>query len=493
MDREPEATSSFLRRVARSGVWNAIGFIASSAGAFIISIAVARTTGPQGFGRFSYLTWLMRIFGTLLAFGIPAALARFIPEALGSGDTARARRIWKLVGATSFLLALVAAAAMAATASSKGATRLVIIAVGVGCGATLLVKVMEGFLQGARRFRQIAIIITIVSAIQSAAIVIAAYMGANPDEMIAIFGASFALSAGVMFFAVQRQTMRWTGEASPAPMRPVIKFALLLGFVTLIDEVVYGRPEIFFLDRFGTDADIGFYNAGLKFASLVIVLPAVVSKSLLPEFSFMRGEGSNDRFEEVFPVLCRLVAFLAVGLAVIGAAFSDLLILAFYGPDFDRAVPTTAVLLAGSMFGGVAGPVAAALFAGSRESMFVKAGLVLVVLNIGLDALLIPVYGLHGAAAATVASQAIGIGIGFFLAMVKAKLPYPMADALKLLGFALIASAVGRLLILPLGGSLITLVLGAAIASAGYLALSSRNGIVTVGQLRDLARRSKPA
>ncbi|MCA1839410.1 MAG: flippase [Actinomycetota bacterium] len=481
---------TFLRRVTRSGLWNVLGFIGASGNAFIIAILVGRTTGPVGLGRFSYYSWLLRIFSTLLIGGLPAALARFIPESLGSSDTSLAAGAWRLVSRIGLIISVVSFIAMATIALLRHDDLLFAVVVGVGAVIGLSLNLMEAFLQGVRRFKDIARIVTIAGFFQVGAIVIAVWLKAGVNTLFMIFVLTNLPAALLLFRVIARSRSDWkTPALSRAFNSKVMKFAGMLTLVALIDEVVYGRPEIFFLDRFNGIAEVGYYNVGLKFASLVVILPAVVSKSLLPEFSFVHGAEDTAKFREVFPILCRLVAYIAAGSAIIGAMFSGLLVTVVYGAAFKPAILPTAVLLGGSLFGGVAGPVAAALFAGSKERFFVQAGLLLVVLNIGLDLYLIPRYGLNGAAAATIASQTVGIGIGFYLSIKKAGLPYPMKDLIKLVAAALVAGAAGRALASFMSG-MPALVIGGMVALLTYMFLADRLRVVTLRQLMDLVRRS---
>lgn len=489
----PESSAAdltFVRRVARSGMWNTLGFLGASASAFAVSIVVARTTDASGLGRFTYYTWLMRLVGILAAFGLPAALARFIPEAIGAEDPQRARGTWRLGSRLATILGLIAFAVMFILARSRGESVSLALAVGVGSASTLAVKLLEGFLQGALKFKQIARMAAIIGSIQISVIVAGAALGADATGLLILFALTPTLFAVLLYLPIRSPLKSWPpGSLDRAHRRKILSFAATLGLVAFIDEVVWGRPEIFFLEHFRSAAEVGFYSVGLKFASLVVVLPAVISKSLLPEFSWMHGAKRTQEFEETFPVLCVTIAYVAVGLAILGAAMADLLVTVVFSPEFSPAIIGTQVLLAGSVFGGLAGPVAAALFAGSKEKFFVQFGLLLVTINLVLDFALIPRYGLLGASIATIASQTIGAGIGYFLTVKRANLPYPTVAVIRLILMAVIAGAAGRAVATLLEGVL-ALVTGGAVAAALYVFLADRSNLVTVSQLRGISRRS---
>lgn len=495
---EPEETSvesqgearSFLRRVARSGMWTTLAFVVAAGGAFVVSIVVGRSTGPRGLGHYSYYTWLIRMLATVLAFGMPAVLSRFVSEFLGGSLPGRARGVWRLAIGTSLAVAPIGFGSMVAWAWWKGEPIMLALFLGAGTALTLVTMGLEGFLGGLREFRLLARVAAWGGLIQVAGALAGVWLGAGSGEFLALFVAGTAVTAGLLYAPVRRAKRRWPPAFLERDQTArVLKFAGMLSLVAVIDAVVWGRPEVFFLERYRSAEEVGFYGVGLKFAGLVVTLPAVASRALLPEFSWMHGGGRSEEFRTAFPALCRFIAFVAAGLALIGAAMSDVLVGVVYGPGFGPAALSTAVLVGGSVFGGVAGPVAAALFAGSREKFFVQAGVVLVAMNLVLDVVLIPRWGLHGAAIATIASQAIGISIGFFLSIRRAGLPYPLRDALKLVGCAAVAGAAGRALALLFSGAA-ALAAGAAAAGFLYLMLSDRSGVLRLSQLKDLLRKA---
>lgn len=491
-DSERE-TRTFLRRVASSGIWNVFSYIASSAGVFVVGIVVARATGPRGFGTFSFYWWLLRIVATFLSLGLPAVLARYVPEYLGAGDTGAARRTWGAVKRFAVVLMTLAFAATTGFLISRGETLLIAAGVGVGAAVALFSRVTEGFLQGLRQFAKIAKIVGLATAVQVALIAAGAAMGLSAGELAALFAVSGLMQLAILQGFARSAQKGWSpGRLTKERSSRMVRFGATLAVIAVIDEIVFGRPEVFFLEAFRGREEVGFYNVGLKFASLVVLLPTVMSRSLLPEFSFLKGGKRDEEFAQVFPLLCRTIALIAAAMAFIGAAFSDLLVAVFYGEDFGPAVFPTAVLLAGSIVGGVAGPVAAAMFADSREKYFMQAGLVMVTFNLALDFILIPRYGLKGAAVATITSQTIAIGIGFVLAIRKVRLPYPVADVLKIGLVAIVCGVAGRAAVqtLPVVPAFF---IGGFTSGLVYLFLVDRLGLVKLSRFKHaILKRNTP-
>lgn len=488
------ATSSLshglLQRVARSGMWNTIGFLGATGSSFIISIVVARTTDVEGLGQFTYYSWLMRLAGVLLGLGLPAALARFIPESLGANDAGAAKSSWSLAGSLSMFLGFAAFAIMFGVSKTRGENSAFASAVGLGAAFTLFVKACEGFLQGTLMFKQIARTVSVIGVIQIVLIVVGARLGADANVLLVLFALSNVPFAVLLYLPIARQKRRWPKRKADSELRGrILRFAATLSLVALIDEVVWGRPEVFFLEHFHTAREVGLYSAGLKFAGLVVVLPAIISKSLLPEFSAMHGAKRTRELDAAFPQLCIVIAYVAVGLAILGATMADIFVTVIYTEAFRPAVLATQVLLAGSVFGGLAGPVAAALFASSREKFFVQFGLLLVTINLVLDLALIPPFGLLGASIATISSQTIGAGIGYFLTVRRANLPYPTVQVLRLMLMAVGAGILGRV-IASLFEGVFALAAGSLTAGSIYVVLANRSRLVTFAQLRSLGQRS---
>lgn len=160
-----------------------------------------------------------------------------------------------------------------------------------------------------------------------------------------------------------------------------------------------------YLDRlmlgfFSVSADVGVYSAAaiLSFQA-TIVLSAFIS-IFSPIISDLHSEGDLHRMKQVYRTTSRWVLTLTIPLIlVVFLVPSDLI--ALFGPGYSAGATVLVVLVLAQFFNVMTGPVGMVLQMSGKQDLELLNGVGLVLLNFLLNALLIPPYGILGAAIAT--------------------------------------------------------------------------------------------
>lgn len=145
----------------------------------------------------------------------------------------------------------------------------------------------------------------------------------------------------------------------------------------------------------------GFYKAALSLAEYVWIVPIVLQGLLLHSSSTLWSEGRTDRITELAGRVTRyttlLVLLMVVGLAVL----ADRIVPLYYGEPFAVATVPLLLLLPGAVGFAIARPLQAICQgSGQLKTLIVAVGIA-AVLNVVLNAALIPIFGMNGAAVAT--------------------------------------------------------------------------------------------
>lgn len=477
-------------RMARGGLWSVVAYAGEGGSLFAVSIILARSLGPVNFGSYSFYLWLFRMLPTLLALGVPAALARMVPEALGAGEGATAKGFVRLAlrfhAAALFVPVAIAAAVLVASSDALLAGLLV-----AGTAASLVVLDLEAVLTGLRDFRLLAAFAGASGALQVAAAVCGNLLDVGWEGYLTLLvGAGLAGLAGISVVCRARLRHLPPPALAPGDRRRFVHFASVTSFTILIDAVLWGRPELLFLKWMATDREVGFYSAALRVAGLVSVLPLIAARSLVPEFSRLRGAGDDSGLASAYPRICALLALVAAPLGAVGAALAPAAIATIYGADFGPAGSATAVLVAGAFVNGIAGATSAAVLTGPRPRLVAELGAVAMVVNLVLDVVLIPPFGAVGAAVATVAVQAASVCVGIVYGWRALGLRYPVATVARIAavaaGGAVVAWAAG-------GPGLAGMVRGGAAGGATYLAVGLLSRAIEPADLRVVVTREVPA
>lgn len=200
-------------------------------------------------------------------------------------------------------------------------------------------------------------------------------------------------------------------RTQPVALGPFLRAALPLGLAGLCAQTYFYIDNLFIRAWCG-DAELGLYNLAVRFLSALIMLAQYASLSALPWFTRAHARG------ELGAALTRMAApsFLLACLAV-GAVWSmgDTLLYLF-GPEFVEASGALHWLL-GAVLAIYLGALAltAVVSTGAVRAPLTIAAIGLVV-NVGLNALWVPRYGIEGAAAATLATET-WVAVGALLAL----------------------------------------------------------------------------
>jgi O-antigen/teichoic acid export membrane protein len=162
------------------------------------------------------------------------------------------------------------------------------------------------------------------------------------------------------------------------------------------------RADLFIINWFLGTASVGYYSVALALAEIIWYLPRSVALVLLPYIA----AGSHEDAERVTPMICRQTMLLslltACGLAVLG----PLIIMVCFGEAFWPAVWPLWLLLPGVVVASWVKPLASYQLGRGRPLTSLYIALLSVPFSIGAYLLLIPPFGIAGAAVASSISYA---------------------------------------------------------------------------------------
>lgn len=145
----------------------------------------------------------------------------------------------------------------------------------------------------------------------------------------------------------------------------------------------------------------GYYKAALALAEYIWIVPIVLQRLLLHSTSSLWSEGRTDQITDLAGRVTRyttlLVILMAVGLASLAHRFVPI----YYGSDFSVATTPLLLLLPGAIGFAVARPLQAICQGSGELRTLIMAIATAAILNLVLNGVLIPIYGMNGAAVAT--------------------------------------------------------------------------------------------
>ncbi len=196
--------------------------------------------------------------------------------------------------------------------------------------------------------------------------------------------------------------IRWRGWWNRA--LPVLRSARPLALHALLGLVMF-NADVLFLRGFHGTAAVGVYVAVYAPVSFFLNIGVTYYHSLLPTLARSHGEGRVDR--SAFQLGVRQVLALGIPVAVGGVLVTGSLLQTLYGPEYLRGGPALGLLLLSLPISLLRNVGQAGLVASDRHPLVLAASVRGVAVNLVLNVLLIPRWGLLGAAGATLGTELV--------------------------------------------------------------------------------------
>jgi O-antigen/teichoic acid export membrane protein len=354
------AKTHVLRRFTTGVFWTLIGNVVWRFLSAVSTISIARILGPQAFGEFGMIQSTIRMFLVYADFGVGATSTKYIAEHRIS-DPGKAGKILKLVLVVAFLLCG-SVAAILFLASSYIANQVLhnsALAPGLGVGALLLFFLVYGeikqcALAGFENFKAIAKA-NILRGVATPLICIplAYFYGVEGAIAgLAIVSALMLMNVSIYLKKEQagirsRETVSMRDARNEIPI--LWKFALP-GFIagTLITIMTWFGRFLLTRQEHGY-VELGFFEAAYQWQALILFLPAVFLRVILPIMSETYGKKGMDEFKAAVSMQFQAVCLISLPLVILTIGFSAPLA-AIFGKQFESTETIIPILMLSVFF-----------------------------------------------------------------------------------------------------------------------------------------------
>jgi O-antigen/teichoic acid export membrane protein len=474
---------------------------------FLSGIIVARTLGVNGAGAVAYAVWLALVIVPVFDLGASSAVGRYVPEMRARGACVLAERLSGqlariLVASVLTLAALFIVLGVFFLLSRRYMPRLISDALRIDLlhhdytveaywGLTalyvtgqVLATYVYSYLRGCQRFGtvfQLAISSLVVQVMGVAA----------GSLMCGINGAIAGYAVGQILPALPAiRLVAQTGPVDDALLSRVRYYARYAWAANVANAFVWSRLEIFFLERYAGDHDVGIFAAALTLANLAIQGPILLTAGVLPLLSEQRGRGDHEAMKAANEIGTRLLAALVFPSCLGIAAIMPVLVPWIYGFAFVEAIPAAIVIVCAACLSATT-VIGAHLIQALERSDF---GFFSAALGASLSVLsgivLVPKFGVMGAVLSRALIQTFMVALGAWFIITRLGYSMPFASLLRLLCAAIISAVVAHLLVVWCAHPLI-LIVAIPAAAASYLVALRSLAAVPVGDLIVLDRLSR--
>ncbi|CAN5334481.1 flippase [soil metagenome] len=507
---EPAHRRSLLVGVARDGFIKLAGSICAGVFGFLFVVVITRRLGPAGTGAFYEAVALYLIASSLAKLGADAGSARMISRYRALGRPLDLRRTVRIalvpvlvlggaLGAALFVLAPRIADLVADGRHAEAIVpyiRVLSPFVSVTAASAVVLAATRGF----QTMIPLVVINNIGRPIARPLLALAAIAAGLGGVAIAL---AYATPVAVGFLAGLAWLLRLLGraerratdeEARPVPTRTLAsefwRFAAPRAFAAVFSTTVTWLDTLL-LGALRSTADAGIYNGATRYVKLGSFAITVVYLVISPRISALLAKNDSEGAASIYRTSTGWLMLASWPIYLTLAVFAPVLLRVF-GGEFVAGQTALTILALAMLVSMAAGPAATILLMAGHSMVNTANTVVALLLNVGLNLVLIPRYGLTGAAI----SWAVSIVVNNVAAVAELWLLQrlsPLGPGIWIAGVASAAcfGALGLGTRLAFGTAPVGFLAFGAIATGTYLAVLWRNrDALELSVLRDALRSS---
>lgn len=395
-----------------------VGVILGSFSKLFERVVIVRALEPSAYGDVSIALAILGFGATFGMVGLNQGIPRFVSR---YEDPREIRGVWVsglvVALAVSALLALVAglnagavAAALFESPDAEGLTTLFLIAVPLVVGTRISVAAIRGLENTSYMIYSKNLL---YPAVRIGLLVV--LLGAGYGVTAAAY--AYIVAAAVTFLVATLLLNRLVAIVGPVRthVRELAAFSAPLVVSTVL-SVLLTRTDTVMLGYFRPSSEVALYGAAYPLAGGMLAVVSAFGYLYLPLASRQDAEGDRDAVRDIYQVTAKWAFLLTFPIFLAFVAFPGDVLAAVFQPAYRAGAPALALLSVGFFTSAAMGRNRETVSAFGYTRWILYANTVAYALNLGLNLLLIPPYGITGAAlASAVAFAALNAVIYYVL------------------------------------------------------------------------------
>lgn len=430
---------SHMREVVEKGAAVFLLRIVGTGLLFIVNVVIARLFGAEGTGIYYLALTITTLAAVIGRFGLDNALLRFIATSADQNEWRQVKDVYRQSMALAASLSLLVTATIfglapwiASTVFSEPSLVPLLRLMSLSIAPTALLFLHAEALKALKK----PVLATVIQAV-----------GISLLNLLLIFPLSRVLGLtglGVAYLTTQSLllivagalwryvTPETHGIHKSFDFRLLVKTSFPLLWVASMSMVMQWTDTIM-LGIWVSTAEVGVYGAAVRTAMLTSFVLVAVNSIVAPKFATMYAQNDLAGLEKLAQSAARLMAALAFPVLLAFTIFPAW-VLGFFGEDFTQGALALAILAVGQFVNVVTGSVGYLLMMTGHERLMQYNLMASALANVLLNIVLIPPFGIIGAALATSVTLAGMNIVSTFLVSKKLSittLPISLREAFK--------------------------------------------------------------
>ncbi len=423
-----------LKKIVKGAGISFTGTVIGTAFGYLARMIIGRFLGPSEYGIVSIGFVVMTIAATLSLVGLNAGIQRYVSFYKGKGDERRIKGT--IIGALkiSFPLSLILTFLIFLGAdwisihvfhepNLTPVLRIFAIGIPFWVLTTIFNSGSVGFQEIKYKVYTIFIFKDTFKLIAIVTLLALGYgiLGASVGWVIAIILSSF-----LAFYFLEHKVFSILNSrvTSISVDKELLLFSFPLIFAGLA-ALITSYTDTLMLGYFCTSSEVGVYNAAMPTASLLLIISGSFTVIFMPVVSELHARGMENELKKSYSSVTKWVFSLVLPAFILIAFFSDSIMCLMFGSEYIVGATALRVLAFGYFIFSLFSLASSLLQSYGKTGIVMKCSFIGAGANIILNFLLIPVYGVNGAAIATTVSLVL-LGILYFLFIYRIKKIQPI-------------------------------------------------------------------
>ncbi len=402
--------------MARGGVLNLVGAGVAGLGIVVMTVVVTRSLSEAAAGAFFTAMSLFLIIEAVAGLGAPTGTVYFIARLRSLGRHYRITEVLRTATGPVAVVSVAAAAALVVLAGPTArllahgqlghagarpgqvAAELRVMAIALPFAA--MADTLLGASRGYRAMGPTVLVDRIGRPVLQLAGVAAAALAGSAVLLAPLWALPYipaACVAGLWLHRIQRRS-GWPGQAAPKGSEP-LRFWRFTGprGLAALAQITIQRVDIVLVAIMRGPAEAAVYTAATRFLVAGQFGNQAISMAAQPRFTEMFAQGDRRGANRIYQVTTAWLILLTWPLYLLAVCFGPQIITVF-GRSYQAGATVMVILGLTMLLATACGQVDMVLVTTGRSSWSLANGLLAVAVNVGLDLLLIPRYGITGAA-----------------------------------------------------------------------------------------------
>lgn len=403
------------KRILSNSFWIIGGKLGQAGLGLIVTMLSARYLGPSGYGLINYAAAIVAFVVPIMQLGLKSTLIQeLIANPDKEGEILGTAITMCLISSFACIVGVISFAGI----TSGGETETVII-----CGLYSLLLVFQAlemiqyWFQAKLLSKYTASVMLVAYIIVSVYKIILLVTGSSIYWFAVSQALDFAIISFTLLFFYKRMGQQRFSFSSTCAKDMFSRSRYYI--VSSLMVTIFAQTDRIMLKMMLDESAVGYYSAAVTCAGMTGFVFSAIIESSRPAI-LEQKQRSQAEFQHGMTLLYSVVISLALAQSVVVALFSGWIVKILYGPAYAATIPALRIVVWYTTFSYLGGARTIWILAEEKQKHLLVINLGGALTNVLLNLFLIPIWGINGAATASLVTQIFAnVIMGYIIAPIR--------------------------------------------------------------------------